>query len=117
MWRVLTLALLLVAGVAHAQVKQEDRLSHFGCGATPACDLKCWGPGGTTIQVEYREAYVYQFKEHPRRLWLSVDGRRYVLGDSETCQFGNPPTVPINPPPPQCTCIGGVCNPPGCDKK
>ncbi len=92
--------------LSHAQVqigKREDVLSHFGCGPTK-CDLVC-RLAGQEVNLKYDVVYVYQFKEHPRRLWMSVDGRRYFLGDDDSCRFGNPPTSPIDAPTPPGTRI------------
>jgi len=86
------------------------------------CSLKCWGTGGN-IEFTYRSVTVFQWKEHPRRLWISSDSGQYVVGDDTSCKFEGTPkfkyeTVPLGPPPqPQCTCIGNQCFPPGCNTR
>jgi hypothetical protein len=122
----IVLAFIIMGGAAAAQtiqVKPEDMISYFKC-ANQTCDLKCWGTGGN-IDAKYKEMYVYQFKQHPTRLWLNVDGTRYVLGDNMTCKFGSQPTGITAPPPSEVqqaspparfkpnqqeeTCIGNNC--------
>lgn len=76
------------------------------------------------IDLTYRKLTVFQLKDHPRRLWIDVNNTEYVLGDDTSCKFEGTPsfgvqtsplgTSPLQPPPQQCICIGGHCNPPGC---
>jgi hypothetical protein len=115
----------ILAVAAQAQMPSPaNLLQDWVCGPG-TCDTKCTGPGGT-FTVTARDVKVFQFTVHPRRIWLNADGHIYVLGDDDRCEFGGatstaitfptPPvqTVPLPPVPPQCTCIGGVCTPPGC---
>lgn len=86
---------------------------------TQDCTLKCWGTDGN-IDLTYRTLTVFQWKDHPRRLWIAVGNTQYVLGDDTSCKFEGKPTFqfqtsPLGPPvAPQCICIGSQCTPPGC---
>jgi hypothetical protein len=51
--------------------------------------------GNQDVKVKYKEIVVYQYKEHPKRIWMSVDGWPYLLGQSDGCKFGNPPSTPL----------------------
>jgi hypothetical protein len=124
----LSLLFVVAVSVAQAQTPSTAQLIQDWTCPSGSCPTTCAGPGGT-ISINAHDVKVFQFTVHPRRLWLIADGVVFVLGDDDRCKFGgatstpimfvNPPgppipSVPLNPPPPQCTCIGSVCNPPGC---
>ena len=92
------------------------------------CTTTCNGPGGASTITGYRELSAWTIAQ-PDRLWLQkIDGNNVVtvrvLGVADRCEFGGEPmtisitpqVVPIPSPPPQCTCIGSQCNPPGCKR-
>jgi hypothetical protein len=116
MLRFLVLAMTVCAGVLPAAgLSEVQSIVSYEC-KTGECDLECWGPGGT-LAFQYSNLTVFQFKDHPRRLWLGVNGAQYVLGDDFTCMFEGTPSIklttsPLGPPPtPPKVCIGSVCTP------
>jgi hypothetical protein len=118
MFRLLTLIAFLSLGALPAKALSEMQgLVQYDC--TQNCNLKCWGTAGN-IDLTYRTLLVFQWKDHVRRLWISVNDTQYVLGDDTSCKFEGTPkfkfqTSPLGPQPaPQCTCIGSQCFPPGC---
>jgi hypothetical protein len=122
---VIALSLCGHAGAQSTPNSPATLLTDFVCpGAT--CQTTCNGPAGT-LTVSAKSVKVFQYVPHARRLWLLADGQVYVLGDNDRCHFGGattisfarPPvqTVPLNPPQPQCTCIGNQCTPPGCRRQ
>lgn len=79
--------LALASTSAAAQVnKTPDWLARFDCQAGLTCTLKCWGAGGD-IETTYRSLSVYQYKEHPTRMWYLADAKRYVAALDQTCSF------------------------------
>lgn len=99
-------------------LSEIQALVQYDC--TQDCNLKCWGTEGS-IDLTYRTLTVFQWKEHPRRLWITVNNTQYVLGDDTSCKFEGTPkykftTIDIPPVRPPCICIGGQCNPPGCSR-
>ncbi len=98
---------------------QED----FSCPAAN-CTTTCVGPGGPETITGYKELSAWMVGQ-PDRLWLMMDRATViVLGVADRCKFaGTPYTIgpptevdPLPQPPPQCTCIGNECTPPGCKK-
>lgn len=114
----------LCGGARAQQIAQSpaDLLEDFTCPGQ-SCQTECVGPGGP-LAFGAKDVKVYQYSEHPRRLWLDADGQVYVLGDDDRCHFGGNANVPfatqpiqsspLQPPQPACICIGGQCTPPGC---
>jgi hypothetical protein len=99
MLRSLALLTLLLSGVpARAQYKAEDVIYDFKCAEASKCALKCWN-SGTMVEEKYVTLRVYQYKEHPRRIWYKADGIPHILGDDSTCNFGALPVTPIGPTP------------------
>jgi hypothetical protein len=99
----IVVGLALASSSAFAQVKTPDWLAQFDCQAGSTCTLKCWGAGGD-ILTTYRSLVVYQYKEHPTRMWYLADTKRYVAAIDQTCSFEGqmqgamiPPT-PLNRP-------------------
>jgi hypothetical protein len=118
MRRLLIAALYLGLSVAPAAALSEmEGLVQYDC-QTPSCNLACTGPN-TNLAAAYRTLFVFQWKSHPRRLWIAVNDAQHVLGDAVTCRFEGKATFqfgssPLPPPNPGCTCIGNQCTPPGC---
>jgi hypothetical protein len=72
---------------AETGLQSIEKLSIFRCESGKTCSLKCWGAGGD-LTDSYKELLVYQFKDHPRRLWLILDNQRnYVAAVDQTCKF------------------------------
>ena len=122
MFRLLTLlAVLTFASLPAKGLSELQGLVQYDC--TQDCNLKCWGPEGN-IDLTYRTLTVFQWKDHVRRLWISVNNTNYVLGDDTSCRFEGTPKFEyqrsnLNQPPisPQCICIGNQCTPPGCNMR
>ena len=82
----IAVSLAVASSGALAQVKTPDWLAQFDCPAGSACTLKCWGAGGD-INTTYKSLLVYQYKEHPTRLWYLTDTKRYIGAIDQTCSF------------------------------
>jgi hypothetical protein len=110
----------LALGTLRADAQSEiGVLVTYDC-EQPTCTLRCTGDN-TNIAENYKRATVFQWKDHVRRLWISVNNVQYVLGDDATCKFEGKPTFkwatsPLPQPTPACNCIGNQCFPPGCKK-
>ena len=92
--------LVLFNSTAFAQFKQPDPIYQFVCadpGKPPVCTMRCWS-GGEKVEFKYNELIVFQYKEHPRRIWFTADKKPGILGDDATCDFGHYPSVPIGRP-------------------
>ena len=90
MVRWLTLAMLLSLGALPAKALSEIQgLVQYDCAQD--CTLKCWGTG-SNIELTYRTLLVFQWKDHVRRLWISVNDTQYVLGDDTSCKFEGRPS-------------------------
>ena len=101
---------------------QED----FSCPAAN-CTTSCVGPGGPVSITSYKDLSAWMIGQ-PDRLWLQKTDNQnnvsvIVLGVGDRCTFGGTPLTiaapievsPLGPnPPPQCTCVGTNCMPPGC---
>jgi len=127
--RILSAAAIVLAFAAGARAQTPSSaqlLQDWVCPSGSDCQTSCAGPGGN-LSFAAHDVKVFQFSVHVRRLWLDADGQIYVLGDDDRCHFGGatstpiqfvtqpPPVSSLGPPvPPQCTCIGTQCNPPGC---
>jgi hypothetical protein len=118
MRRILMLALLLGMGAVPVKAFSEIQLLvQYDC-QKPTCNLVCTGPNAN-LALTYSTLTVFQWKNHVRRLWISVNDTHHVLGDDMTCkfegrpnfEFGSSPLPPVKPP---CNCSGNQCNPPGC---
>jgi hypothetical protein len=79
-------ALTIASTSAFAQIKTPDWLAEFDCQSGITCTLKCWGAAGE-LTATYKTLVVYQYKEHPTRLWYLVDTKRYIAGVDQTCSF------------------------------
>lgn len=99
-------------------------IADFTC-PTASCPTTCQGIDGTSLQIDAKLVRVYQYAVHPQRVWLSADKVVYLLGENVSCEFDGQTTIPfaqrppipgtkLNPPQPQCTCIGNSCTPAGC---
>jgi hypothetical protein len=117
--RLLVLAAILLTLFVRpaAALSEIQGLVQYDC-QTATCSFLCTGTN-TNLNVSYRQALVFQWKDHVRRLWIAVNDVQYVLGDDVTCKFeGKPsftfPSSPLPPVQPPCVCIGNQCNPPGC---
>jgi hypothetical protein len=120
------LALFVLVAVATTTIAFADPINgtqqeDFTCPAAN-CTTVCVGPGGQQSISNYRDLSAWMIGQ-PDRLWLMMDSSRViVLGVGDRCTFAGTPRVisapteviVIPPVPPQCTCIGNVCNPPGC---
>jgi hypothetical protein len=88
---VITAVSILVALVADGNAQNTPAfpmlIQKFICSAGSTCETKCTGTGGTTT-VTAHEVSLIIFTNQVRRLWLIADGRYYVLGDDDRCQFG-----------------------------
>jgi hypothetical protein len=127
MVRIFAFLLSFIAAIATARAQTPSMANLLQDWVCPSgtCQTQCTGPAGTTT-ITARDVKVFQFTIHPRRVWLDADGQIYLLGDDDRCHFGGatstpiqfvtkpPDVVPLPPVPPQCTCIGNVCTPPGC---
>jgi hypothetical protein len=114
---------LATSSVAFAGTINGTLQEDFSCPAGN-CTTSCVGPGGPQTITGYKDLSAWMVGQ-PDRLWLQTDnGRVIVLGVGDRCTFagtpytiGQPPeVVPLPPVNPGCTCIGNVCNPPGCKK-
>lgn len=86
-------------------LKPIDQMLKFSCPAGQSCKVKCWGAGGDLDQ-SYTNVLIYQFKDHPTRMWLYVDDKySFVLGVDQTCKFdgtllvGGVPPIDLKPTP------------------
>jgi hypothetical protein len=90
------------------------------------CNAMCVGPGGPATIGTYKDLKAWMIGQ-PDRLWLQkTDSQNNVsitvLGVGDRCTFqgislpisGPIEVSPTPQPGPTCTCIGNVCNPPGC---
>src|SRR3979490_1126171 len=122
MFRLLIIVTALTWNTAvFAQWKTADPIYDFRCDAPSKCTLKCWN-SGALVEEKYNALKVYQFKEHPTRIWYSIEGVPHILGADATCNFGALPVTPIGPGPsstpqgaslegakPGTVCIGDQC--------
>lgn len=114
-----TIAFLAFASLGSLQanaLSEIQPLVQYDC--TQDCNLKCWGTEGN-IDVTYRTLTVFQWKDHPRRLWIAVNNTQYALGNDTSCKFEGTltfkfQTSPIPPVTPPCICLGNQCTPLGC---
>jgi hypothetical protein len=77
-----------------AQWKIADPIYDFKCDAPSTCTLRCWN-SGTLVEEKYNVLKVYQYKEHPTRIWYSINSIPHILGADATCNFGALPVTPI----------------------
>jgi hypothetical protein len=129
MFRTMTRTILLVAALASNAIganingtQQQD----FSC-PSANCTTACAGPGGPMSITGYKDLSAWMIGQ-PERLWLQKTDNQnnvsvIVLGVGDRCTFGGTPLTisspiqvsPLGPnPPPQCTCVGTNCFPPGC---
>lgn len=98
-------------------LSEMSTLVQYECEAS-SCTATCVGPN-TNLTLNYKQATVFQWTDHPRRLWVALADGHHVLGDDVTCRFEGKPTFkfgtsPLPPVHPPCICIDNVCTPPGC---
>ena len=79
MRRMLMASMFVCLGVGPAAALSEvEGIVKYDCEKT-ACSIKCSG-ANTDLSFTYKTLFVFTWKLHSRRLWLTANDAQYVLG-------------------------------------
>ena len=62
----------------------------------PVCNVRCAGKN-TNLALKYKTLTVFRMKDHPERLWITVDDDQYPIADDATCKFEGKPIYEFGP--------------------